>query len=98
VREEASIIGDMAADLMQILSTAGFLIALAVIGLSLFTLSDARSPRGGHSRRLCPVRRRSTWQLLERLGVLLDCLLLRNEAEPHVGEHVCARHDPPARR
>ena len=42
VREEASIIGDMAADLMQIMSTAGFLIALAVIGLTLFTLTLAK--------------------------------------------------------
>lgn len=39
VGEEAAIIGDMAADLMQIMSTVGFLIALAVIGLSLFTLT-----------------------------------------------------------
>ena len=39
VHEEASIVGDMAADLMQIMSTVGFLIALAVIGLTLFTLT-----------------------------------------------------------
>ena len=39
VDEEASIVGDMAADLMQIMSTVGFLIALAVIGLTLFTLT-----------------------------------------------------------
>jgi putative ABC transport system permease protein len=32
----------MAADLMQIMSTAGFLIALAVIGLTLFTLTLAK--------------------------------------------------------
>ena len=39
VREERAIVGDMAADLMQIMSIVGFLIALAVIGLTLFTLT-----------------------------------------------------------
>lgn len=39
VREEAAIVSDMAADLMQIMSIVGFLIALAVIGLTLFTLT-----------------------------------------------------------
>jgi putative ABC transport system permease protein len=39
VQEEAAIVGDMAADLMQIMSIVGFLIALAVIGLTLFTLT-----------------------------------------------------------
>lgn len=39
VREEAAIVGDMAADLMQIMSIVGFLIALAVIGLTLLTLT-----------------------------------------------------------
>lgn len=39
VHEEAAIVGDMAADLMQIMSVVGFLIALAVIGLTLFTLT-----------------------------------------------------------
>lgn len=42
VREEAAIVGDMAADLLQIMSIVGFLIALAVIGLSLFTLTLAK--------------------------------------------------------
>jgi putative ABC transport system permease protein len=37
--EEASLVKDMSADLMQIMSTIGFLIALAVIGLTLFTLT-----------------------------------------------------------
>ncbi len=39
VHEEAAIVGDMAADLMQIMSIVGYLIALAVIGLTLFTLT-----------------------------------------------------------
>ena len=42
VHEEASIVGDMAADLMQIMSIVGFLIALAVIGLTLLTLTLAK--------------------------------------------------------
>jgi putative ABC transport system permease protein len=42
VHEEAAIVGDMAADLMQIMSIVGFLIALAVIGLTLFTLTLAK--------------------------------------------------------
>jgi putative ABC transport system permease protein len=42
VREEADLVADMAADLMQIMSIAGFLIALAVIGLTLFTLTLAK--------------------------------------------------------
>jgi putative ABC transport system permease protein len=42
VREEAAIVGDMAADLMRIMSIVGFLIALAVIGLTLFTLTLAK--------------------------------------------------------
>lgn len=40
--EEAALINDMAADLMRIMSTIGFLIALAVIGLTLFTLTLAK--------------------------------------------------------
>lgn len=39
--EEAALVRDMAADLMRIMSTIGFLIALAVIGLTLFTLTLA---------------------------------------------------------
>jgi putative ABC transport system permease protein len=42
VHEEAAIVGDMAADLMEIMSIVGFLIALAVIGLTLFTLTLAK--------------------------------------------------------
>ena len=37
--EEAAIVSDMAADLLQIMSIVGFLIALAVIALTLFTLT-----------------------------------------------------------
>ena len=40
--EEAALIRDMSADLMRIMTTVGFLIALAVIGLTLFTLTLAK--------------------------------------------------------
>jgi putative ABC transport system permease protein len=40
--QEASLVKDMSADLMQIMSTVGFLIALAVIGLTLFTLTMSK--------------------------------------------------------
>jgi putative ABC transport system permease protein len=42
VHEEAAIVSDMAADLMEIMSIVGFLIALAVIGLTLCTLTLAK--------------------------------------------------------
>ena len=41
-REEASLVKDMSADVMRIMSVVGFLIALAVIGLSLFSLTLAK--------------------------------------------------------
>ena len=57
--EEASLVKDMSADLMQIMSTIGFLIALAVIGLTLFTLTLSKlrehaivKALGGRTRRL----------------------------------------------
>jgi putative ABC transport system permease protein len=60
--EEASLVKDMSADLMQIMSTIGFLIALAVIGLTLFTLTLAKlrehaivKALGGRNRRLAAV-------------------------------------------
>ena len=40
--EEASLVKDMSADLMRIMSTIGLLIALAVIGLTLFSLTLAK--------------------------------------------------------
>ena len=41
-REEAALVRDMSADLMRIMSIVGLLIALAVIGLTLFTLTLAK--------------------------------------------------------
>ncbi len=40
--EEATLVRDMSADLMQIMSIIGLLIALAVIALTLFTLTLAK--------------------------------------------------------
>ena len=62
VSEEASLVRDMSADLLQIMSIIGFLIALAVIGLTLFTLTLAKlrehavvKALGGRTRRLAGV-------------------------------------------
>ncbi len=41
-RQEASVVRDMAADVMKIVTVIGFLIALAVIGLTLFTATLAK--------------------------------------------------------
>ncbi|HET7488882.1 MAG TPA: ABC transporter permease [Acidimicrobiales bacterium] len=61
-REEAALVRDMSADLMRIMSTIGLLIALAVIALTLFTLTLAKlrehavvKALGGRTRRLAAV-------------------------------------------
>lgn len=61
-REEAALVKDMSADLISIMSIVGFLIALAVIGLTLFTLTLAKlrehaivKALGGRKRRLAGV-------------------------------------------
>jgi putative ABC transport system permease protein len=61
-RQEASLVRDMSADLMRIMSIVGLLIALAVIGLALFTLTLAKlrehavvKALGGRTRRLAAV-------------------------------------------
>ena len=60
--EEAALVKDMSADLIRIMSIVGFLIALAVIGLTLFTLTLAKlrehaivKALGGPNRRLAGV-------------------------------------------
>ena len=60
--EEAALVKDMSADLMRIMSTVALLIALAVIGLTLFTLTLAKlrehaivKALGGRTRRLAAV-------------------------------------------
>jgi putative ABC transport system permease protein len=61
-RQEAALVRDMSADLMRIMSIVGLLIALAVIGLTLFTLTLAKlrehaivKALGGRTRRLAAV-------------------------------------------
>jgi putative ABC transport system permease protein len=61
-REEAALVRDMSADLMRIMSVVGLLIALAVIGLTLFTLTLAKlrehaivKALGGRTRRLAGI-------------------------------------------
>jgi putative ABC transport system permease protein len=60
--EEAALVKDMSADLMRIMSIVAFLIALAVIALTLFTLTLAKlrehaivKALGGRTRRLAAV-------------------------------------------
>ena len=60
--EEAALVRDMSADLMQIMSTVALLIALAVIGLTLFTLTLAKlrehaivKAMGGRNARLAGI-------------------------------------------
>lgn len=62
VHQEASLVRDMAADLMQIMSMVAFLIALAVIALTLFSLTLAKlrehavvKALGGRTSRLAGV-------------------------------------------
>ena len=61
-REEAGLVKDMSADLMRVMSTVGLLIALAVIALTLYTLTLAKlrehavvKALGGRTRRLAAV-------------------------------------------
>jgi putative ABC transport system permease protein len=61
-REEAALVEDMSADLMRIMSIVGLLIALAVIALTLYTLTLAKlrehavvKALGGRTRRLAAV-------------------------------------------
>ena len=60
--QEAALVRDMSADLMRIMSIVGLLIALAVIGLTLFTLTLAKlrehaivKALGGRTRRLAAI-------------------------------------------
>lgn len=46
-RQEGSLVRDMAADIMWIMTIIGFLIALAVVGLTLFTATLAKLPEYG---------------------------------------------------
>lgn len=89
--EEAALVKDMSADLMRIMSMVAFLIALAVIGLTLLTLTLAK-PRehavvkalGGRTRRLAAVvLTQATWSvalalvLATVLAVVLGILIGR---------------------
>lgn len=75
--EEASLVKDMSADLMRIMSIVAFLIALAVIGLTLLTLSLAKLSEhavlkalGGRTRRLAGVvLSQAVWSVVLALGV-----------------------------
>ena len=76
-REEASLVQDMSADLMRIMSTIGLLIALAVIGLTLFTVTLAKlrehavvKALGGRTGRLAAVvLAQAAWSVAAAVGL-----------------------------
>lgn len=76
-RQEAALVRDMSADLMRIMSLVGLLIALAVIGLTLFTLTLAKLREhaivralGGRTRRLAGiVLTQAAWSVVVAVGV-----------------------------
>jgi putative ABC transport system permease protein len=77
VREEASLVTDMSGDILQIMSIVGFLIALAVIGLTLSTLTLGKlrehaivKALGGRTRRLAGVvLGQAAWSVLVALAL-----------------------------
>jgi putative ABC transport system permease protein len=89
--EEAALVRDMSADVMRIMSTIGFLIALAVIGMTLFTLTLAKfrehavvKALGGRTARLAAVvLAQAAWSvflavaLSTALGIVLGNLIGR---------------------
>ncbi len=76
-RQEASLVEDMSADLMRIMTIVGFLIALAVVALTLFTLTLAKlreyavvKALGARTGRLAGVvLAQAAWSVLLALGV-----------------------------
>jgi putative ABC transport system permease protein len=84
VREEASLVTDMSGDILQIMSIVGFLIALAVIGLTLFTLTLAKlrehaivKALGGRTRRLAGVvLGQAAWSVLLALALATGAAVL----------------------
>lgn len=75
--EEASLVKDMSADVMRIMSTIGLLIALAVIGLTLFSLTLAKlrehavvKALGGRTRYLAGViLAQAAWSVALAVGL-----------------------------
>jgi putative ABC transport system permease protein len=75
--EEAALVRDMSADLMRIMSIVGLLIALAVIGLTLFALTLAKlrehaivKALGGRTRRLAAVvLAQAAWSVATAIAV-----------------------------
>jgi putative ABC transport system permease protein len=76
-RQEASLVRDMSADLMRIMTIIGFLIALAVVALTLFTLTLSKlreyavvKALGARTPRLAGVvLAQAAWSVLLALGV-----------------------------
>ncbi len=81
VRQEARIVRDMAADVMAIMSVIGFLIALAVVGLTLFTATlgklreygVVKALGAGSGRLAATVAAQAAWSVA--LGLVLAVVL-----------------------
>jgi putative ABC transport system permease protein len=85
--EEAALVRDMSADLMRIMSIVGLLIALAVIGLTLFTLTLAKlrehavvKALGGRTRRLAGiVLAQAAWSVAVAVAVAAVASILLSD-------------------
>ena len=83
VRQEAALVTDMSADILQIMAIVAFLIALAVIGLTLFTLTLTKlreyavvKALGGRPRRLAAtVFGQAVWSVLVALTLSVGTAL-----------------------
>lgn len=67
-REERSLVSDMVADIMQVMTIIGFLIALAVVGLTLFTATLAKLREYGVVKALGASGYRLTTTVLAQAG------------------------------
>ena len=101
-KEEASLIRDMSADLLQIMSIVGFLIALAVIGLTLFTLTLAKlrehavvKALGGSTRHLAGVvLAQAAWSVAIALVLAVGVALVLGEVIGRVSPAITIAIEP----
>lgn len=102
VREEASLVTDMSGDILQIMSVVGFLIALAVIGLTLFALTLAKlrehavvKALGGRTRRLAGVvLGQAAWSVLLALALATGAAVLLGAVIGRVNPAVAITIEP----
>ena len=102
VRQEASLVTDMSADILQIMSIVAFLIALAVIGLTLFTLTVTKlrehavvKALGGRTRRLAgTVLGQAAWSVLLALALATIAAVLLGAVIGRVNPAVAVAIEP----